>query len=1056
MKRVLYTKYNLYRRPEYQLSTAVVAEDNEKFVVKKPLSELAVSHIETIKNNYLKLKNVYSGIIPVEYTENENSLIFPFLHGNPLIEIMEKGDIDIEQLISKISEIITKILEVKEEYRVDFKRTDSFDKVFSDAFPEEGIPAVSFCNVDSIISNFIKCGETIYCIDYEWCFDFPIPVDYLRYRILISLFNEKKSIFQDRITIDEFLGLFSIDESSKKVYEAMEVCFQKYVHGNSYNNAYTSRYQKRVLRFEDILTENQNQKQLIQDQNDHIQNLDINIDDLKNQVSEKNDQIALRDGLINDINNTVKEKNEQIQKQRELIENLQLETARYRKAFRNPFYNLYLKSVMVGISAKKAFKKKIEPIDYFEKYNDLTKVPYQNYEEWILNKESKFTYNDSFSYKPKISILVPVYNVLDKHLIPCIESVLNQIYDNWELCLADDNSTFENVRETLKKYEDNPKIKVVYREKNGHISEATNSALKVATGEFVGLLDCDDILSPNALYEVVKELNKNKALDFIYSDEDKVDEDGRNRHMPHFKPDWSPDTLMTNMYTCHFTVYRKSIIDELGGLRSEYNGSQDYDLALRVMDKTTPDRIAHIDKILYHWVERDESTSGNDTVKPYVFDAAKNAKLDSLKRRGLSGRAEIVEGIYQYNVIYDVVGSPLVSIIIPSKDNYEVLKRCIESINEKTSYKNYEIVLVDNGSNDENKKKYTELSQKYNIKYIYEIQDFNFSRMCNTGVKNASGEYILLLNDDIEILESKWLETMLGHAELDYVGAVGCKLLYPDNDYIQHVGVINIENGPTHEFAGKPDDIIYYFGRNVLCHNVIGVTAACLLIKKSKYEEVGGLDESFAVAYNDVDFCMKLIEKGYYNVVRNDIKNYHHESVSRGNDLESIDKLRRLMNEEDRLYSNHPKFSHYDPFYNTNLTWGASDFSNNYLDYKLELSEVKERTIRNRVSSEFHGNIDGCSVQRYILIEGWCIQPSLEDNNANDIKLILRNDKHTYVIDTFRVYRPDITELYTDIRNIEFTGFRCRFHRSEIEDGVYKIFVMIDNVLFDLNKEMTK
>ena len=219
--------------------------------------------------------------------------------------------------------------------------------------------------------------------------------------------------------------------------------------------------------------------------------------------------------------------------------------------------------------------------------------------------------------KPLVSVIINFYNS-EKYLSETIDSLISQTYDNWELCLADDKSTWDNVRETLEKYEDHPKIKIVYRKENGHISEATNSALSVASGDFVGLLDCDDLLTPNALYEVALKLNENRDLDFIYSDEDKVDDDGNNRHMPHFKPDWSPDTLMSNMYTCHFTVYRKSLVEKVGGLRTECNGSQDYDLALRIMDETTPDKISHIAKILYHWREREESTSGNATVKPYV------------------------------------------------------------------------------------------------------------------------------------------------------------------------------------------------------------------------------------------------------------------------------------------------------------------------------------------------------------------------------------------------------------------------------------------------------
>ncbi|MBP3718233.1 MAG: glycosyltransferase family 2 protein, partial [Eubacterium sp.] len=672
----------------------------------------------------------------------------------------------------------------------------------------------------------------------------------------------------------------------------------------------------------------------------------------------------------------LKKKNEELNSKNELIGLQADRLIKVGKAMHNPAYAAGMGATKVGRKTKHKLndisKKLKEKVNYHEIYRDLIEEKEaEGYEGWITRKESKYPTDEEFSYKPKISILVPVYNVLDKHLVPCIESVINQTYDNWELCLADDNSSWDNVRETLKKYEDNPKIHVVYREKNGHISEATNTALEVATGEYVGLLDCDDLLSENALYEVVKKLNKNQELEFIYSDEDKVDDDGNDRHMPHFKPDWSPDTLMSHMYTCHFTVYKTDTVRNLGGLRSKCNGSQDYDLALRVADTITPDKIAHIAKVLYHWREREESTSGNAVIKPYVFEAAKLAKIESLKRRGLTGSVDFVDKMYQYNVRYDVQGAPLVSIIIPSKDNYDILSQCLCSLYDKTTYRNFEVILVDNGSNDENKAKYEDLAKKYDAQYIYEKQDFNFSHMNNLGVSKAQGEYLLLLNDDIEIVDGDWLEVMLGQAQLEHVGAVGCKLLYPQNEKIQHIGVINIENGPVHAFSGYSDEQIYYFGRNKLCYNVLAVTAACLLIKKSKYEEVGGLDESFAVAYNDVDLCMKLVEAGYYNVVRNDIKNYHHESVSRGDDLIDIDKMRRLMAEETRLYDAHPEFSHYDPFYNVNLNGGADDFSCNLFDDCLKIAKVTEQRVKEHISDKYLGKLDDLSVQRYIYIEGW-------------------------------------------------------------------------------------
>lgn len=549
------------------------------------------------------------------------------------------------------------------------------------------------------------------------------------------------------------------------------------------------------------------------------------------------------------------------------------------------------------------------------------------YETWIKRLEKSLV-EEELNYQPKISVVVPVYNVLDKHLIPCIESVINQTYKNWELCLADDNSTWENVGQTLAKYESYDKIKVVYRKENGHISKCTNSAIEIATGEFVAFMDCDDFLRPNALYEVAKMLNENPNLDFIYSDEDKVNDDGKKRHMPHFKPDWSPDTLMSHMYTCHFGVYRRSIVEEIGGLRAGVEGCQDYDFTLRFTEKTN--RVAHIAKILYHWRERKESTAVDPGAKPYILEAQKKTKLDALERRGLKGELELEEAMHQYRVRYISEKNPLVSIVIPSKDNFDVLKRCIDSLYTLTDYKNFEVILVDNGSQEDNKQKYTQLANAHGIQYMYEKMDFNFSRMCNMGAAAAKGEYLLFLNDDIEIIHEDWLSRMVGHAELAHAGAVGAKLLYPGGNRIQHAGVIEIENGPVHAFTGCSDENLYYFGRTKLDYNWLAVTAACLLVNKDKFNEVGGFDESFAVTYNDIEFCFKLVEAGYYNVVRNDVVLYHHESVSRGNDLVDKEKMKRLKSEQARLYAMHPAFDKKDPFYNVQLTQTRMNFDYNY------------------------------------------------------------------------------------------------------------------------------
>ena len=698
-------------------------------------------------------------------------------------------------------------------------------------------------------------------------------------------------------------------------------------------------------------------------------------------------------------------------------------------------YGVYYIKWALGIADPKALRK------YTWKYKKIMFHNGSDYERWINENEgykSAGTKDVEITYRPKISVIVPVYNVLDKYLIACIKSVLKQSYDNFELCLADDCSTYPNVKKTLKKFEKNPKVKVVYREKNGNISEATNSALSVATGDFIALLDCDDILAKDALLTVVETLNENPDLDFIYSDEDKVDESGKHRHTPHFKPDWSPDTFMSHMYTCHLGVFRKSIADEIGGFRKGFEGAQDYDFTLRFTEKT--DRIAHIPRILYHWVEREESTSVNPDAKPYFTNAARKAKEEALQRRGLTATLETLP-LNQIRVNYTPVGEPKVSIVIPSKDNPDILKNCIDSILKYTEYPNYEIVVVDNGSSDENKKKVEVLTGDSRIKYVYDKYDFNFSKMCNIGVKESTGEYILLLNDDTEVTEAGWLTRMTGHAMLPHTGAVGARLLYPDKKTIQHVGVIMIDEGPAHAFAGFADDVVLYFGRNRWDYNYIAVTGACLMVSRKKYEEVGGFDESFAVTYNDVDFCLKLYEAGYYNVVRNDVVLIHHESLSRGHDNMDIEKIKRLNRERDRMYDIHPLFGHNDPFYNINFNHHNTDFSFNTSSFNSFI----EGTDSTPENAQLNGHLDLINVSpRMLYIAGWIYEKGNKKSNDMKQKVLLYNEKHSYILDTQKGYRKDVSDAFPEEGDLRFCGFRVEADREGMESGVYHTAIICD------------
>lgn len=552
------------------------------------------------------------------------------------------------------------------------------------------------------------------------------------------------------------------------------------------------------------------------------------------------------------------------------------------------------KVTRLWIKAKKGFKYMAKNgISHTIQRAKIEKLRNQaSYPNWlarneVLDIESMTQEIATFHYQPKISIAMPVYNVEEKWLRLCIDSILNQVYTNWELCMADDASTDPNVKKILTEYQQlDERIRVVFREQNGHISEATNSALAIATGEFVALLDNDDELAINAFYEVVKVLNENPELDLIYSDEDKIDMDG-NRSDPAFKPDWSPDLLLGTNYISHLGVYRRSILEEIGGFRKGYEGSQDYDLVLRFTEKTTKERITHIPKVLYYWRMLPTSTAVDQGSKGYAFEAGLRAVQDALVRRGINGHATHGAANGLYDVYYDIESEKLVSIIIPTKNGYKDVQRCVSSIIEKTTYQNYEIIMADNGSTDPKMHElYAEFEQQLPGRFFVESIDipFNFSTINNRAAKKAHGEYLLFLNNDTEVITENWLTLMVSFAQQERIGCVGAKLLYPNNT-VQHAGVILGLGGVAgHGHYGYPHGDLGYFGRLAINVNYSAVTAACLLMKKADFDAVGGFEEAFTVAFNDVDLCLKVQALGRDNVWLHEAELYHFESQTRGYD----------------------------------------------------------------------------------------------------------------------------------------------------------------------------
>jgi glycosyltransferase involved in cell wall biosynthesis len=553
------------------------------------------------------------------------------------------------------------------------------------------------------------------------------------------------------------------------------------------------------------------------------------------------------------------------------------------------------------------------------------------------------------TYRPLISVLVPTYSPKPQFLRDCIESVQAQIYENWELCIIDDASPDEETRKIIEEYaEQDKRIKYRFLKTNQHIAKATNAAIEMAGGEFVALFDHDDLLWPNALYEVVNVLNKNQTLDFIYTDEDKITED-RHFHLgPFFKPDWNPDFLHSVNYITHLSVIRKTLLNDLGGLRSDYNGAQDWDLFLRITSATK--NIHHIPKIVYSWRIHDLSTAKDTKSKPYVIEAQKKAIEDDLRRKGYHD--VLVQQDHKHkgywNVQYPPQGKPLISIIIPTKNQYKVIKRCVNSIHKKSTYSNFEIVIVDTGSTDPKVLSWFKKLQKKhsNIQVVdWPEQPFSYSRSCNKGAEMAHGELLVMLNNDTEVITPNWLELMAGDAQRPEIGAVGCLLFFPDNYHIQHAGIgVGLGGVAANSFSMMTLTQTMTATQHLMVntkHNMSAITAACLMVRKSVYDEVGGFAEEFRVTYNDVDICLRLREKGYENLYTPYVRLLHHESISVGMPEEIAKRDTFEFQKAKELFiTRWSKYIEHDPNLNPNLNKDNAFYD--IPDIKLEDEKTEE------------------------------------------------------------------------------------------------------------------
>lgn len=556
-------------------------------------------------------------------------------------------------------------------------------------------------------------------------------------------------------------------------------------------------------------------------------------------------------------------------------------------------------------------------------------VPYGPwYQAYVPDQETlEAQKKHKFDYRPLISIAVPAYQTPVEFLKQMIESLISQTYPEWELCIANASPDNEEMQRALADYSaKDSRVRFCNLKENLGIAENTNRAFSMAKGEFMGLLDHDDLLAPNALYEIVQALQDHPQADALYTDEDKVTTELDEHFQPHLKPDFNLDLLRSNNYICHFFVVRRSIVEKAGGFRKEFDGAQDYDFIFRCTENAR--EVLHVPEILYHWRTHKASTADNPASKMYAFEAGKRAIEANLERTETKGVVSHTQDLGFYRVKYPVQGKPLVSVIIPNKDEKETLQTCMEMLNSNTSYQNFEIIIIENNSTtDEIFRYYKELSKDPRIHLLRWGKEFNYSAINNFGVAHAKGEYLLFLNNDIKSINPDWMEELLGVCQRPEVGGVGAKLIYPDNT-IQHAGcVVGMGGIAGHMFVDMPADRTGYLHKASLLQDMSAVTAACLMMKKEVFEEAGGFTEELAVAFNDVDLCLKVRKNNHLIVYDPYAKLYHMESKTRGAE-DSKEKVRRFQTEIEYMRCHWLDIlKNGDPYYNKNLSLTKWNYS---------------------------------------------------------------------------------------------------------------------------------
>jgi GT2 family glycosyltransferase len=824
-----------------------------------------------------------------------------------------------------------------------------------------------------IVGNAFVTEDGFTMMDYEWTFDFPIPVNYVIFRILhFYIYGSTK---RTMLHTQNLYGRAGLDREEVRQYEKMEEHFQQYVLGNHVPLRFLYpemnpgcidfRSEKCREKVREVCRENRLGD--AQQAKIHlcIDCIERTSDTLEVKGWAFHESLERPEITVTDASGTVlKPEKLEFFMRRDVNAGFGMEDAAFEAGFdlilrlagrsaRKPgekytltfrfgeetavhtvnLGKLAFKNSLLGKKlVERKFGTAVAGTKYFSPYEmgligETRKIRKENqgYGTWrqatrLPNRELKRQGAEKFAYSPLISIVIPLYNTPTKYLTAMIDSVIVQTYQKFELCLADGSDTSKAGEVIRRKYGENPRIHYQKLDENQGISGNTNAALAMAKGDYVVLADHDDLLAANALYEIVKVINENPGADIVYSDEDKVDMEGKHYFDPHFKPDFNLYMLRSSNYICHLFAVKRTIAKAVGGFDGMYDGAQDYDFILKCSEQAKV--ICHVPKILYHWRTHEQSTAGNPESKMYAWEAGKKALEAHYRRMNIDAKVEFAELFGRYRTRWTITGEPLVSIVIPNRDHSEDLMRCLQSIYRRSTYRNFEVLVVENHSTDAATLAcYKELPERFpGTRVLTWEHSFNYSAINNFAAKRANGEYLLLLNNDTEVLEPHWIEELLGICQQSDVGAVGAKLFYPDGT-IQHAGVILGLGGPAgHLFAGMQGDKCGYVARANTMQNLSAVTAACLLTKKSVYGEIGGLDEKLAVALNDVDYCMKLNAAGHLVVYTPYAQLRHYESATRG--AENSPKKKARFEKETKYFEEKWQeiLQKGDPYYNINLS----------------------------------------------------------------------------------------------------------------------------------------